>query len=296
MHRGKRIGFVGLGLMGAGMAMNIVRKHGQLNVYDIDGTAVQTLVEAGAAAMSSPQELAAASDLILLSLPSPAISRHVVLGEGGLAHGLTAGTTVIGLSTDGIEAIREIADALAEKDVRFVDCPVGKGPTAAAAGDLTLFASGDQPTCEEVGWVLAMIGSKTYYCGLLGSGQAIKLANNLLSCGYAALISEAYAMAKQAGADMDVFCEALPQTAANSWPLENVFIAKAFKGDFSPYFRLSAAHKDYKLIVAMATALGTSSRAAQAVLEYYAAAAAAGHSGRDFGALALVNNPELLRD
>jgi 3-hydroxyisobutyrate dehydrogenase-like beta-hydroxyacid dehydrogenase len=159
-----------------------------------------------------------------------------------------------------------------------------------------LFAAGDRETCDSLRWLLSMIGSKIDYCGPIGAGQAIKLANNLLSCGYGALISEAYAMAKKAGADLNIFCEALPQTAANSWPLQNVFVAKAFKGDFTPYFRLSAAHKDYKLVIAMADALGTPSHAARAVLDYYTAAAAAGHGDRDFGAIALVNNPELLGD
>jgi 3-hydroxyisobutyrate dehydrogenase-like beta-hydroxyacid dehydrogenase len=198
------------------------------------------------------------------------------------------------MSTDGIEAVREFQAALAARQIRFLDCPVGKGPTAAAAGELALFVSGDRDTCESLRWLLSMVGSKIDYCGPIGAGQAIKLANNLLSCGYGALISEAYAMAKKAGADLDIFCEALPQTAANSWPLQNVFVAKAFKGDFTPYFRLSAAHKDYKLVVAMADALGTPSTAARAVLAYYTAAAAAGYGELDFGALALVNNPELL--
>jgi 3-hydroxyisobutyrate dehydrogenase-like beta-hydroxyacid dehydrogenase len=244
--------------------------------------------------MSSPAALARESDVVLTSLPDPAISRQVVLGPDGLIEGLAAQSTVIGMSTDGIETVREIAAALASRHIHFVDCPVGKGPTAAAAGELQLFAAGDRATCEGMHWLLSMIGSKIDYCGPIGAGQAIKLANNLLSCGYGALISEAYAMAKQAGADLDIFCEALPQTAANSWPLQNVFVAKAFKGDFTPYFRLSAAHKDYKLVIAMAEALGTPSSAARAVLEYYQAAAQAGHGERDFGAIALVNNPELL--
>lgn len=294
MDDGRRIGFIGLGLMGSGMAMNILTKHGQLNVHDVDEAALARLVAAGAARMPSPQALGAASDIVLLSLPDPAISRRVALGPDGLVHGLASGAVVVGMSTDGIEAVRDIDAALGAKGIRFVDCPVGKGPTAAAAGDIPLFSSGDKATCESLGWLLAMIGSKTYYCGPLGAGQAIKLANNLLSCGYAALICEAYAMAKKAGADLDILCEALPQTAANSWPLSNVFVPKAFKGDFTPYFRLSAAHKDYKLIVAMAHALGTPSRAAEVVLDYYERAAAAGHGDRDFGALALVNNPELL--
>jgi 3-hydroxyisobutyrate dehydrogenase-like beta-hydroxyacid dehydrogenase len=291
-----RIGFIGLGLMGGGMAMNILKKHGQLNVCDLDERALAPLLEAGAVRMDSPRALGAASDIVLTSLPDPAISKRVVLGAQGLIEGLAAESTVIGMSTDGIETVREIQAALAARQIRFVDCPVGKGPTAAVAGELQLFAAGDRETCDSLRWLLSMIGSKIDYCGPIGAGQAIKLANNLLSCGYGALISEAYAMAKKAGADLNIFCEALPQTAANSWPLQNVFVAKAFKGDFTPYFRLSAAHKDYKLVIAMADALGTPSHAARAVLDYYTAAAAAGHGDRDFGAIALVNNPELLGD
>jgi len=291
---GTRIGFIGLGLMGGGMAMNILKKHGQLAVCDPDERALAPLLAAGAVRMASPRELAMVSDIVLTSLPDPAISRQVVLGPDGLIEGLAAQSTVIGMSTDGIEAVRDISAALSARDIQFVDCPVGKGPTAAVAGELQLFAAGDRETCDRLRWLLSMIGSKIDYCGPIGAGQAIKLANNLLSCGYGALISEAYAMAKQAGADLDIFCEALPQTAANSWPLQNVFVAKAFKGDFSPYFRLSAAFKDYKLVIAMADALGTPSRTARTVLEYYEAAAQAGHGERDFGALALVNNPELL--
>ncbi len=289
-----RIGFIGLGLMGGGMAMNILKKHGQLNVCDLDERALAPLLEAGAVRMDSPRALGAASDIVLTSLPDPAVSKRVVLGAEGLIEGLAAGSTVIGMSTDGIETVREIQAALAARQIRFVDCPVGKGPTAAVAGELQLFAAGDRETCDSLRWLLSMIGSKIDYCGPIGAGQAIKLANNLLSCGYGALISEAYAMAKKAGADLNIFCEALPQTAANSWPLQNVFVAKAFKGDFTPYFRLSAAHKDYKLVIAMADALGTPSHAARAVLDYYTAAANAGHGDRDFGAIALVNNPELL--
>ncbi len=289
-----RIGFIGLGLMGGGMAMNILKKHGQLNVCDLDERALAPLLEAGAVRMDSPRALGGASDIVLTSLPDPAVSKRVVLGAEGLIEGLAAGSTVIGMSTDGIETVREIQVALAARQIRFVDCPVGKGPTAAVAGELQLFAAGDRETCDSLRWLLSMIGSKIDYCGPIGAGQAIKLANNLLSCGYGALISEAYAMAKKAGADLNIFCEALPQTAANSWPLQNVFVAKAFKGDFTPYFRLSAAHKDYKLVIAMADALGTPSHAARAVLDYYTAAADAGHGDRDFGAIALVNNPELL--
>lgn len=299
MNSTKRIGFVGLGLMGSGMAMNILKKHGQLNVFDLDQSAIGQMVALGAQQMQSVRDLAAHSDIVVLSLPEPSISLAVVLGTDGtdgLMHGLAPGSTVIGMSTDGIEAVRAMHSALAAAGINYVDCPVGKGPPAAASGDLRIFASGEPEICDSLHWLLSMMGSKIDHCGPIGAGQAIKLANNLLSCGYGALISEAYAMAKKAGANLDIFCDALPQTAANSWPLQNVFVAKAFQGDFTPYFRLSAAYKDYRLVVAMAEALGTPIWTARTVLDYYVAAAEAGHGERDFGALALVNNPELLSE
>jgi 3-hydroxyisobutyrate dehydrogenase-like beta-hydroxyacid dehydrogenase len=168
-----RIGFIGLGLMGGGMAMNILKKHGQLNVCDLDERALAPLLEAGAVRMGSPRALGAASDIVLTSLPDPAISKRVVLGAQGLIEGLAAESTVIGMSTDGIETVREIQAALAARHIRFVDCPVGKGPTAAVAGELQLFAAGDRETCDSLRWLLSMIGSKIDYCGPIGAGQAI---------------------------------------------------------------------------------------------------------------------------
>jgi 3-hydroxyisobutyrate dehydrogenase-like beta-hydroxyacid dehydrogenase len=153
-----------------------------VNICDVDRAAVERLVAAGATAKATPREVASASDVVLMSLPHPDVSKKVALGPEGLVHGMAPGTIVVGLSTDGIDAVREIEAGLKVKGVRFVDCPVGKGPPAAAAGELTLFASGEREACRAVEPVLAMIGSKIYYCGLLGAGQAIKLANNLLSC------------------------------------------------------------------------------------------------------------------
>ena len=108
MAAGKRVGFIGLGLMGSGMASNIARKHGQLNVCDVDRAAVERLVAKGASAKATPKEVGSTSDVVLLSLPHPEASKQVVLGADGLAQGMARGTTVVGLSTDGIEAVRDI--------------------------------------------------------------------------------------------------------------------------------------------------------------------------------------------
>src|SRR5687767_14188055 len=124
----RRTGFIGLGLMGSGMAANIAKKHGQVNVYDVDPAAVKRLVAAGATAKATPREVATVSDVVLMSLPHPDITRKVVLGPDGVAEGMAPGGIVVGLSTDGRDAVHEVAAALKAKGVRFVDCPVGKGP------------------------------------------------------------------------------------------------------------------------------------------------------------------------
>src|SRR5687768_15738433 len=108
MAAGKRVGFIGLGLMGSGMAANIARKNGQVNVYDVDPATVKRLAAAGATAKATPREVASSSEVVLMSLPHPEISKKVALGPEGLVHGAAPGTIVVGLSTDGIEAVREI--------------------------------------------------------------------------------------------------------------------------------------------------------------------------------------------
>ncbi len=293
MDASKRLGFVGLGTMGAPMAQQVLKKHGTLVVYDVEDRAVRTLVEAGAKPAQSPRHVAEASDVVVTMLPHPDVFMEVVLGADGLAHGLQPGSFLIDMSTNGLEAIRKVADALGRQGVHVIDAPVGKGPWAAEKGELTILMGGDEKLCREIEWVVGLMGSTIYHCGPLGAGQVVKLANNLASCGNMAVLAEAYALAQAGGAKLDVLCEVMPHTSADSWQLRQTLNGKIRKGDFSPMFKLKLARKDMRLIVDMARELGTPIEVGQGVLDWYEKGEAAGHGELDWGAIVLVSNPEL---
>lgn len=289
----KRIGFIGLGAMGSPMAGQILQKHGALTVYDVDPAAVQALAAKGAARAGSPRDLAENSEIIITMLPHPDVLRAVVTGANGLLAGVSAGMTLIDMSTNGIAVVRDMQALLAEKGAKVIDAPVGKGPWAAEKGELTILMGGAEADCREVEWVLKMLGSEVHYCGQLGSGQAIKLANNLASCVNMSVVAEAYALAKAAGADLDVLTRVMPQTSADSWQLRHTLIGKVLQGDFSPMFKLGLARKDMQLIVEMAAELGVETPCAEASLDGYNRAADAGLGELDWGAVILNSNPEL---
>lgn len=289
----RRAGLIGLGTMGAPMARQILNKQGAITVYDTAANALASLVRDGARAAGSPKEVGEQSDAVITMLPHPDVLREVVLGADGLIYGLGAGATVIDMSTSGLEAVKAVGHALAEKGIRMVDAPVGKGPWAAEKGELTVLMAGDEDECRAVEWLLSMVGSTLYYCGPLGAGQVIKLANNLVACGNMAVLAEAYKMAAEGGARLDVLCEMMPNTSADSWQLRHTLNGKLRKGDLSPMFKLKLAHKDMRLIVDMAESLGTPIACGRAVLYWYEQGLKAGYGELDWGTILLTVNPEL---
>jgi hypothetical protein len=296
MSEERRAGLIGLGTMGAPMARQILSKHGALIAYDTDARALGSLARDGAHAAGSPREVGEQSDAVITMLPHPDVLKEVVLGAEGLIYGLKPGATDIDMSTSGLEAVHAIGRALAEKGIRMVDAPVGKGPWAAEKGELTVLMAGDERECRAVEWLLSMVGSTLYYCGPLGAGQLIELANNLVACGNMAMLAEAYKMAAEGGARLDVLCEMMPNTSADSWQLRHTLNGKLRKGDLSPMFKLKLAHKDMRLIVEMAERLGTPIACGRAVLDWYEKGFEAGYGELDWGAIMLTANPELGAD
>lgn len=288
-----RVGFLGLGAMGTPMALRLLEHDVDLRVFDPSAAATRAFTERGVETAATPKALGAWANVLVCMLPHPNVLREVILGEQGAMHLLARGSVVIDMSTNGPAVVKACGARLAEKGVAMVDAPVGKGPWAAEKGDLTILMGGDRETCRSVEPLLRMMGSVVYYCGPLGSGQVIKLANNLVSCANIAVVAEAYALAREAGADLGVLAEVMPQTSADSWQLRNTFVKKVLNDDFSPMFKLKLAHKDMRLILEMAEELGTAAGCARGVLDWYARADAAGHGELDWGAVLLVADPEL---
>ena len=148
------------------------------------------MLEFGAERGASPADVAARSEIVVSSLPNPAIVEAVALGEDGIIHGAKAGTVYIDMSSIEPNTTRRVGEALAARGVEMLDVPVGKGPPAAAKGDLTLMVGGDPAVVERVADVLDTLGSKRFYCGPLGAGVTTKLVNNLVSTAICALTGE----------------------------------------------------------------------------------------------------------
>jgi 3-hydroxyisobutyrate dehydrogenase-like beta-hydroxyacid dehydrogenase len=296
LSQDKLVGYIGVGAMGGAMSAQILEHGLELSVYDVDTAAVKALEEKGAYAARSPREVGERSEVVICSLPHPKVFIETALGEQGLIHGMKPGGVVIDMSTNDLKTERDVGAALEKEGIRLIDAPVGKGPWAAIEGDLTVMMGGDREVCRSVEWLLNIVGSKLFYCGPLGSGQVIKLANNLASCANMAVVAEAYALAKAGGADLEVLTEVMPQTSADSWQLRRTLVDKVLKGDFSPMFKLKLAHKDMGLIVEMARALGSPIGCGEATMHWYDEGLKAGYGEMDWGAIILCSNPELKPD
>ena len=287
------VGFVGLGDLGGAIALRLLDCDVPLTVFDPDKDAMDRVTDRGGRGVQSPRAVAALSDLVMCCLPNPRTLKEVVLGENGLIHGLCTGSLVMDLSTSGPEAVREVGEALAAKEVSMIEGAVGKGPWAAEKGDLTIMLGGDQAICREIEKFIRLVGSNVYYCGPLGAGQTVKVINNLVSCANLAVAIEAITLAIKSGVDLDIVTEVLPQTAADSWHLRNTVINKLLKhSDFTPIFKLKLAQKDLQLAVDMAKKLDAPHACASGALAYFNQGVEKGMEDLDQGAILLTANPD----
>ena len=291
----RRVGFVGLGIMGGRMVRRLLANGVGLTVFDIDAAAVRAAADAGAEVAESPRELGAVSDVVVAMLPDPRILETVAVGEEGLIKGMAAGGLLVDMATDGMSVVKRLERPLAEKGIRIIDAPVGRGPAEAETGNLFVLMGGRPEDCEEARGLLSLLGSDVHYCGPLGAGQAIKLVNNMVSSTTMAVVAEGYALARRAGADIGLMTRLLPASAADSWQLRNGLVGKALAGDFSPRFRISLARKDVALAVEMADELGSPSDMGRAALNWYERGMAAGYGDLDRAGIVLTEDPDLLK-
>ena len=284
MNDRKNVGFIGLGAMGSPMAQQLVKAKVSLTVYDAVEAATKPFAEQGVRVARTPAEVASLSDVIICMLPHPTVLKAVLLGKDGVIEQARPGTVVIDMSTDGPASVLECAKELKKRGVEMIDAPVGKGVWAAETGDLTILMGGDRDICKQVEWVLGMVGSELLYCGPLGSGQVIKVANNIVSCTNIATIVEAYNVAQSLGADLDVLAHVMGSTAADSFQLKHTF-TKARKGDFSLGFKTKLALKDLYIAREVTREMKLRGVITAGAIEWYEDAVAQGHGEVDQGAL-----------
>ena len=288
-----KVGFIGLGVMGGPMALNILKGGHTLTVYDRSADAVARLTAAGAQAAASPSEVGAASDIVVTMLPEPQHVEQVVLGSDGIAAGMKKGGLVIDMSTIDPVTSQRVGRALKQLGLALVDSPVGKTSEHAASGTLTLMVGGEPADIERAMPVLKCMGTDTFLCGGPGMGHAMKISNNLLATTIMVANTEVLAIGIKAGLQLELMMEVMKTTMAFNHQLYVAMPKKAFLGDDSPGFMVKLASKDVRLAVELATAYGFDAlvgRAAQASLER---AEKLGYAERDTAALMKIREDEL---
>jgi len=288
-----KVGFIGVGVMGGPMALNILKGGHELTVFDLDQAAVKRMAEAGAKAAASAREVGAASDVVVTMLPEPKHVREALLGADGAARGMKPGGVVIDMSTIDPVSSRAIADDLARTGIEMVDSPVGKTSEHAATGTLTLMVGGKPEVIARVKPVLDCMGNETYLCGGIGAGHAMKTVNNLLATTIMAANTEALAIGAKCGLTLELMMEVMKTTMANNAQLYVAMPKKAFKGDDSPGFMVKLACKDVRQAVELALAQGFEAHVGAGCQRTLEEAMEKGFAGRDTAALMRIREEQL---
>jgi 3-hydroxyisobutyrate dehydrogenase-like beta-hydroxyacid dehydrogenase len=256
---GRKIGVIGLGLMGRPMAANLLKAGHSLTIWNRTASRAQELIAAGATLAKDPREVAASSDLLITMVSDPPALEEVLWGhEGkndGVFDGLKPGATYLDCSTISPALVKKIAAACAERKIKFLDAPVTGGDWGAREGTLLFMIGGEAETLREVEPVLAVMGKKWFHLGPHGAGQTIKLAMNALLALQIGAIAEGIALVTKAGLKGEQLFEVLQASMARSGVLD-IKVPLMLKGDFKPSFPLRLMHKDLGLALDLANQLG----------------------------------------
>ncbi len=244
----ERIGFVGLGIMGRGMAHNLLDAGFPLTVFNRTAARADDLVTAGATRADSPAAVAAASDVVVVCVSDTPDVEAVVTGEDGILGGATAGDLVVDCSTISPDVTRRLAATLADHDVAMLDAPVSGGSEGAANGTLSIMVGGPVESVTRARPVLEAMGSSITHVGGAGDGQAVKLVNQVLVVNTMLGVAEAMLLAQAEGLDLDATLEAVSGGAAGSWMLSNRGPQVAVR-DWSPGFTIDLQQKDLRLVL-----------------------------------------------
>ena len=244
----KRIGFIGLGLMGTGMSKNLVKAGYQVTVWNRTASKMKPLVEVGAKAAKSPKEVAENSDVVVTIVTDSPDVKEVLLGTKGAIHGAKKGDIFIDMSTISPIATREIAEKLSEKGVEMLDAPVSGGVIGADNGTLSIMVGGKKDVFDECKPILEAMGKTITYIGGIGDGQVCKAVNQILVGTTMLGVAEALVFAKKAGVDVEAVHAAVSGGAAGSWQLTNNG-SKILRGDLEPGFKVKDYLKDLRIIM-----------------------------------------------
>ena len=243
----RRVGFVGLGIMGAPMAANLLKAGFEVTVWNRTESRADPLVALGARLAGSPAAVASASEITVSCVSDSPDVELVALGPGGIIEGAQAGSTYIDCSTISPAVARTVAAALSAKGVDMLDAPVSGGDVGAKAGTLAIMVGGEEKVFERCLPVLQAMGKTIVLCGRSGSGQVVKLCNQVAGALNLLAMAEAITLSRRAGVDPAKMLEVVGAGAASSWMIQNLG-PRAVRGDFAPGFMVELMQKDLRLV------------------------------------------------
>jgi len=278
MTEKKRVGFIGVGYMGHGMAKNMLEKGHPLVIKgNRNRQPVDDLLARGAKELATPKEIAAASDIVFLCLPGSPQVEETVHGPDGLKAGAHDGLIIVDTTTADPNATLALAAELAPLGVRFLDAPLGRTPKEAESGELDTMIGADPDTFAEIKPVVECWAKRIMHIGPVGSGHMMKLLMNFTALGYAALYSEALTIGAKTGISKETFHSVIGGSRMDCG-FYQTFMKYVVDGDVNAHlFSLRNAHKDLRYLNAVANNAGVAHYLATAVKNPYAHAEATGH-------------------
>ncbi|NCC31112.1 MAG: NAD(P)-dependent oxidoreductase, partial [Chloroflexia bacterium] len=249
----ERVGFIGLGIMGRGMAANLLKAGCDLTVWNRTSGRADELVAQGARLAASPAELAAECQVIISCVSDTPDVHALLLGD--VLTSAQPGSLVIDMSTISPQGARVCAEALAVRGIAFLDAPVSGGSEGAAKGTLSIMVGGAAEDVERARPYFEAMGKTITHVGRVGDGQTVKLVNQILVVGTMLSVSEALVFAQASGVDLERTLAAVSGGAAGSWTLTNRG-PQCIKRDWRPGFTIDLQQKDLRLVLQAADQIG----------------------------------------
>jgi 3-hydroxyisobutyrate dehydrogenase len=244
----KKIGFIGLGIMGLPMARNLLNAGYSVTVCNRTRAKAESLREFGAVVVDTPKAVAQLSEVVITIVTDTPDVETVLFSETGVLAGAKPGIIVIDMSTISPVATREFAGRLAEKEVHFLDAPVSGGDIGARKGTLTIMVGGTEAVFQQCFPLFEVLGKRVTFMGPSGSGQLVKLCNQILCAVNMLAVCESLSLAKKSGISVEKMLQVVTAGAGGSWALENLG-AKIVKGELEPAFMVRLIQKDLRLVL-----------------------------------------------
>ena len=283
---GEKVAFIGLGAMGGPMALNIIKKETNLSVFDIDKEKMNPHIELGAISGKNIKDTVENADIVVTMLPSTENVKTVITEVGGVLSNVKPGTIILEMSTIAPTGTDEIYQACKEKNINFIDAPVGRLVSHAISGDsLFMVGCNNEEAFKKVEPLLNAMGTTIIRCGKVGSGIRAKVINNFQILSIAQITAEALTLAEKIGLDLNTFKEVNAGTTANNGQFHINFLSKVLQNDIEPGFTIDLAHKDMGLALETANSFRVGLPVGSSVQAVYAQARSGKYAKKDFSAL-----------